>query len=85
MTEEFKGHHSPGPPCRHMEAMLQDEASGRSKGLRRWYTLSHVARCGRCRRFLRSLQEMISRLRSARAQEKDGEALERLAALIPKD
>ena len=69
-------------PCRHMERLLQEAASNRSRGLVRWYTLAHAAKCGRCGRFLASLRAMIGRLRTERAAATDQEALERLAAKI---
>lgn len=69
-------------PCRHMERLLQEAASNRSRGLIRWYTLAHAVRCGRCGRYLESLRSMIGRLRAERAGETDPAALERLAAKL---
>jgi hypothetical protein len=69
-------------PCRHMVRMLQEAASNRSRGLVRWYTLAHAARCGRCGRFLASLRGMIGRLRAEREAESNQEALNRLASGI---
>ncbi|HLK14220.1 MAG TPA: hypothetical protein VKT78_05395 [Fimbriimonadaceae bacterium] len=69
-------------PCRHMERMLQEAASNRSRGLVRWYTLAHAARCGRCGRFLASLRAMIAGLRSERATQTDEAAIERLAVRL---
>ena len=65
-------------PCWHMERLLQEAASGRSKGLIRWYTFAHAARCGRCGRFLSSLTSMVRGLRAERNAETDQDALERL-------
>lgn len=67
-----------GPPCRHMEALLQDVASNRSRGLKLWYALNHAARCGRCGRFLASLRDMANALRGARAHEVESEVIQRL-------
>ena len=72
----------PEPPCRHMERQLQEAASNRSKGLMRWYTLAHAARCGRCGRYFASLKGMIGRLQSERAREPEQEALTRLAERV---
>ena len=69
-------------PCWHMERLLQEAASGRSKGLIRWYTFLHAARCGRCGRFLSSLTSMVRVLRAERASQTDQDALERLRARL---
>jgi hypothetical protein len=65
-----------------MERLLQEAASNRSRGLIRWYTFAHAARCGRCGRFLTSLQTMIQGLRSERQAETDQDAVDRLAARL---
>jgi len=65
-----------------MERLLQEAASNRSRGLVRWYTLAHAARCGRCGRFLASLRGMIGRLRAERSAEPNQEALDRLASKL---
>lgn len=69
-------------PCRYMERLLHEAASNRSRGLIRWYTLAHAARCGKCGRFLESLRIMIQGLRNARKVDGDQEALERLSARL---
>jgi len=63
-----------------MERLLQEAASGTSRGLLRWYTLAHAVRCGRCGRYLASLRGMIGRLRAEREAEPSQDVLERLAA-----
>jgi hypothetical protein len=72
----------PEPPCRHMERLLQEAASNRSRGLVRWYTLLHAARCGRCGRFLGSLRGMITGLQAGRESEPSEDAVDRLAAKV---
>lgn len=71
-------HDEEGPPCRHMENLLQETASGRARGLKKWFAEFHAAGCPRCGRFLRSLREMTSKLRGARPSQEDEEAIERL-------
>ena len=65
-------------PCRHMESHLNRVADGTARGLGLWYTLSHVAHCPQCRRFLESLKAVIARLRNAREQEPSEETISRL-------
>lgn len=67
-------------PCRHMEGHLNHVADGTAGPLRLWYTLSHVARCPRCRRFLDSLKSMILKLRTARESEPTDEVVNRILA-----
>ena len=69
-------------PCRHMERLLHETASGRPNRLVRWYVRAHAARCGRCGRFLGSLTSMIRGLRQGRAAETDQAAIDRLASKI---
>jgi len=76
-------HDEEGPPCRHMEGLLQKTAEGSARGLGRWYAVFHAARCPRCGRFLRSLRDMIWRLRGDRSQPGEAEAIERLRKLVP--
>ncbi len=75
-------HDEEGPPCRHMESLLQKTAEGSARGVSRWYALAHAARCPRCGRFLRSLRDMISRLRGQKEMPEEKEAVERLRKLI---
>lgn len=65
-------------PCRHMEGHLNRVADGTARGVTLWYTLSHVAHCPQCRRFLESLKAMIGKLRKARDQEPSQEAVSRM-------
>lgn len=67
-------------PCRHMEGLLNKAADGTAKPFALWYTLAHVARCPKCRRFFESLKTMLLGLRRAQEREPEPEVLERLAA-----
>jgi hypothetical protein len=67
-------------PCRHMEVHLNHVADGTAGALRLWYTLSHVARCPRCRRFLESLKMMIGRLHKVRESEPSEDTVRRIFA-----
>jgi len=72
-------HESDGPPCSHMESLLNQTADGSAKGLGRWYAIAHASRCGRCNQFLHRLEETLRRVRSVRDAEPTPEALKRLA------
>lgn len=78
-------HDEEGPPCRHMEKLLQDTASGRARGLRKWFAEAHAAGCPRCGRFLRSLRQMVLGLRKVKETPEDQAALERLGELVKSD
>ncbi len=65
-------------PCRHMEGPLNKVADGTARGLGLWYTLSHVAHCPQCRRFLESLKAMIGKLHRAREVEPSEESVQRM-------
>jgi hypothetical protein len=67
-------------PCKHMEGHLNHAADGTAGPLKLWYTLSHVARCPRCRRFFESLKAMLGRLHDAREAEPNEEAVSRILA-----
>jgi len=73
-------HDEDGPPCSHMEGLLNKTADGSAKGLARWYALAHAARCGRCGRFLRRLEQMLGTLSSAKKEEPKPDVLSRLAS-----
>ena len=72
-------HNQEGPPCRNMEGLLNRAADGSSKGLARWYALSHAARCGRCGRFLARLRTTLEKLRTSKEQPSQ-EVVERIAS-----
>ena len=67
-------------PCRHMEGHLNRVADGTARGIGLWYTLSHVAHCPQCRRFLESLKAMISKLRRAKSLEPEEAVVNRILA-----
>lgn len=79
--QESKHYNEPGPPCRHMEGALNRTADGTAGRFSRWYALAHAARCGRCNRFLKALEEMLSRLRLGKEEPSD-EVLARLAEKV---
>lgn len=67
-------------PCRHMEGLIQRSASGQIRGFAKLYLLAHVARCGPCRKFLESLEEMLLRLKAAEHDDRD--VIERLESFV---
>ena len=77
-------HHSTeGPPCRHMETLLQEVAGGSAKGWRRWYAVAHATRCHRCGTFLQRLKVSLDVLRSSKSESQpDQEAVDRLRQKI---
>jgi len=75
----FHRHDEDGPPCKHMEGLLNKTADGSAKRLEKWYALAHAARCGRCGRFLRRLEQMLGTLKSVKREEPNPEVLNRLA------
>lgn len=70
---------SEGPPCSHMENLLHQAADDSARGWRRWYALSHAARCGRCGRFLTRLRSTLAAARSAKS-DPSPDTLDRLKA-----
>jgi hypothetical protein len=79
----FNHHHNEdGPPCAHMENLLQQAADGSSKGLKRWYAVAHAARCHRCGTFLERLQMTLKVVRQAKEADVDEDAMARLRALV---
>ncbi len=67
IQEPAQGHNQePGPPCRHMEGMLNRAADNSAGRFSRWYAFAHAARCGRCGRYLRALEEMLLRLKGGK-------------------
>ena len=77
-------HHDDGSsePCRHMEGLLNKAADGSARPFALWYTLAHVARCPKCRRFFESLKMMLAGLRGVRDREPDPEIVDRLTAKL---
>jgi len=81
----MKSHQEQGPPCSHMEGLLNQAADGSSRGIRLWYAISHAARCHRCGLYLQRLREMLNQVKSSRAKEPSADVLSRLESMIPKD
>jgi hypothetical protein len=73
-------HDEVGPPCRHMESLLQEAADGSAKGWRRWYAVAHAARCTRCGTFLGRMQAMVKVLSETKDEPIPEDAKERLLA-----
>lgn len=70
---------SEGPPCAHMEGLLQKTAEGSANRFLRWYALTHVGGCTHCRTYLERLEETIQKLHEAKNLEAVPEdAMERL-------
>ncbi|MBL8040594.1 MAG: hypothetical protein JNM04_04520 [Chthonomonas sp.] len=63
--------HKADEPCPHMVKLLHGTAGGQVKGFARWYALAHAAKCGPCRRFLESLEQMLLKLREGNEQPTD--------------
>jgi hypothetical protein len=63
-----------------MEGQLNKVADGTARGVGLWFTLSHVAYCPQCRRFLESLKAMIGKLHKARDTEPSEESIRRILA-----
>lgn len=61
-----------------MEGNLNQAADGTARGLKLWYTMSHVAWCPQCRRFLESLKALIAKLNKARESEPSEESVQRI-------
>ena len=63
-----------------MEGQLNRVADGTARGVGLWFTLSHVAYCPQCRRFLESLKAMIGKLHKAREAEPSEDSVQRILA-----
>ena len=78
----MKKDNSEGPPCKHMEHLLQGVADGSVKGLRKWFVLFHVTHCSHCGNFLKRLQTMLSVMHDKKDNLPPDEALARLKLKI---
>lgn len=67
------------PPCQHMEAHLNELASGKAGPVRQFFIKLHLLHCAPCRRFLLSLTQIVERLKSSKLQSEDEKALARLS------
>lgn len=70
------------PPCQHMEAHLNELASGKTGPVRRFFIKLHLLHCAPCRRFLLSLTQIVERLKGSKTQSEDEMALARLSAQV---
>jgi hypothetical protein len=77
-------HSKEGPPCAHMEKVLNSVADGSAKGIRRWYALAHAARCHHCGTFLGRLEVTLDALKEAKQGPLDPAAMSRLQEKIVK-
>jgi hypothetical protein len=67
-----------------MEKLLNSVADGSARGIRRWYTLAHAARCHNCGTFLGRLEVTLDALKEAKNGPIDSEAMMRLQDKIAK-
>lgn len=74
-------HTTEGPPCQHMENLLQQAADGSLRGLRKWYAVMHASRCFRCGNFLTRLTRTIRAAQAAK-EPVGQESMARLRALL---
>ncbi len=77
---KFRFHDEEGPPCPHMEPLLQRTADESAHRLTRLYVLWHTSSCGRCNRFLGRLRETIRRLKHTKEDDPSPEVISRLAS-----
>ncbi|MBI1334855.1 MAG: hypothetical protein JST12_04355 [Armatimonadetes bacterium] len=73
---------SEGPPCKHMENLLQGVADGSVRGIRKAFVLFHVTHCSHCGNFLKRLKTMLSVMHDTKQDLPPTEAMERLRAKI---
>ncbi|MFM9874003.1 MAG: hypothetical protein ACKVQS_11125 [Fimbriimonadaceae bacterium] len=72
------------PPCKNMEALLQQVADGSATGIKKFYAIAHASQCNRCGSFLQRLKITLEVLRESknRSGSAPKESLERLKAKI---
>ena len=71
-----------GPPCQHMEALLQQVADGSLRGMKKYFTLFHASHCYHCGSFLKRIRTMVSVMRDRKENVAPDEAMDRLKAQI---
>ena len=71
-----------GPPCQHMEALLQQVADGSIKGIKRYFALFHASHCYPCGSFLKRVQTMLSVVRDQKENVASEDTMARLRAQI---
>lgn len=74
----MKLHKDEGPPCVHMESLLNRLADGTLRGWKKWYTVYHATHCDRCGTFLDRLKLTLSALRNQSGGTPPQESLDRL-------
>ena len=72
------------PPCKNMEAILQQVADGSATGIKKFYAIAHASRCSRCGNFLDRLKITLEVLRESkyRSESTPKDTLERLKSKI---
>jgi hypothetical protein len=72
------------PPCKNMEAILQQVADGSATGIKKFYAVAHASRCNRCGSFLDRLKITLEVLRESKSRSEVApkEALDRLKSKI---
>lgn len=76
-----KLHHSEGPPCKVMENLLQDLATGKLRGIKRLYVIFHAGHCLHCGNFLKRMEVTVVTLKATKT-DPDPESLKRLQHLL---
>lgn len=71
-----------GPPCQHMEALLQQVADGSIRGVKRYFALFHASHCYPCGSFLKRVKTMLSVVRDQKENVAPDETMARLRAQI---
>lgn len=72
------------PPCKNMEALLQQVADGSATGIKKFYAVAHASRCNRCGSFLQRLKITLEVLRESKSRSENApqDALDRLKTKI---
>jgi hypothetical protein len=55
------------PPCKNMELLLQDLATGKLTGIKKFYTVAHAAQCQGCGNFLSRLKVTLDILKETKS------------------
>jgi hypothetical protein len=61
-----------------METMLQKVADGSARGIVKWYSVAHAARCTRCGTFLDRMKATLEALKASKASVVPDDVRERL-------
>jgi hypothetical protein len=71
--------HEHSDHCKALDPMLHATAEGKANKVVSWFIKLHTVRCGPCRRFLASMEKIVSGLRQVGSEAPDPEAMDRLA------